>query len=57
MLHPNASRIRELLRDLEDCREDLANARTAEEAADVRANMNACQHSLWLAGYSPEEEA
>lgn len=55
-LRPQAPRIRQLLQDLEDCRRDLAEAETAEQAACARAEIHACEHSLWLAGYEPEED-
>jgi hypothetical protein len=53
----NHRRIAELLRQDEELREDLQNARTADEAACYRADLHAVQHSLWLAGYTPEAEA
>jgi hypothetical protein len=55
-LRPNAPRIRELLRELEDCRADLAEAVTADQAECARQEIHAIQHSLWLAGYQPEED-
>lgn len=57
LLRPNAPRIRQLLSELEDCKDDLANAVTADEVDCARAEIASLQHSLWLAGYQPEEEA
>lgn len=55
-LRRDTPRIRDLLDDLEDCRRDLAEAGSADQAACARENIHAIQHSLWLAGYQPEED-
>lgn len=48
-------RIRELLAALEDARAALVEAVSAEHAACAREDISAISHSLWLAGYEPEE--
>lgn len=50
-------RIRELLDALESAKIDLLEAETAERAACAREDIAHLQHSLWLAGYEPEEVA
>lgn len=50
-------RIRQLLADLADLQADLAEATTVAHAADIRADIATVRHSLWLAGWEPEEEA
>lgn len=50
-------RINELLRQREDAERDLELATNPEAAADARATIRSLQHSLWLAGYAPEELA
>ncbi len=54
---PHTPRIRTLLQHLEDARQDLAEAATPERAACAREDIAHLQHSLWLAGYEPEEIA
>lgn len=49
-------RISQLLSDLEDCKADLADAVTAEQAECAREGIYACTHGLWLAGYRADEE-
>jgi len=56
-LLPQRKRIAELLREDEQLREDLQNATSKDEADGIRADLYAVQHSLFLAGYSPEGEA
>lgn len=51
------ARIRDLLRDLDDCQHDLAEAETADQADCAREGINAVRHSLWLAGYQFEDAA
>lgn len=51
------ARIRHLLDDLRDLGADLDEATSAPQAADIRADIHAVRHSLWLAGWEPEEEA
>lgn len=55
-MRPNA-RIRKLLADLAEAQSDIAEAVTAEHAACAREEIRTIQHSLWLAGYAPEEVA
>ena len=55
-LRSNQPRIDALLRELEDAKEDLWLATTKEHADAARADIAALQHSLWLAGYRPEED-
>lgn len=50
-------RTQRLLDDLRDLQADLAEATTAPQAADLRADIHAVRHSLWLAGWEPQEEA
>lgn len=49
-------RIRQLLTDRADILADLAEAKTADEAASYRADLHANSHSLFLAGHRPEDE-
>jgi hypothetical protein len=54
-LRPSAARIGELLIDLAALKLDLADAKMPDEAAFWKAEITALQHSLFLAGYQPEE--
>jgi hypothetical protein len=53
----SSPRIRQLQDDLASLQADLAEAPTAAHAADIRADIGTVRHSLWLAGWEPEEEA
>lgn len=57
MLRPIGPHVAKLLEDLEDCKADLAEAQTAEQAANARAEIHGLQHSLWLAGYRADDPA
>jgi hypothetical protein len=53
---PNAPRIRELLREDAQLREDLARETDPDLRECIRQDLYATRHSLWLAGYQPEED-
>lgn len=50
-------RIANLLDDLSDAQADLQHAETPAQAEAARADIASIRHSLWLAGYEPEEQA
>jgi len=56
LYRPNAQRIAQLLEEDRELREMLFEATNPDERECYRQDLHAVQHSLWLAGYSPEDE-
>ena len=56
-MRPDNPRIRGLLAEREELEIALQEACSPDEAASIRADLTAVQHSLWLAGYPLEEMA
>lgn len=56
LTRPNAPRIRELLRQDAELREDLATETDPDARQAVREELFELQHTLWLAGYAGEPD-
>lgn len=56
-VRPNATRIANLLRELEEAKQELWLATDRDHAEAARADIASLKHSLWLAGHSDERAA
>ena len=60
-LRPNYRRARELSAEIDEARLELDAARgdpsmSADDIAELRAELHDLEHALWLTGYVPESE-